>query len=265
MKAGAGSIPTKRGETLLLQPSRAATGGSERRTAERWGNEECWDDGNVKFICHFLKIYFFNVTKGGSEKKKEVAGAEEKHNSPGEVLAEGQRVPPSPAGHGNQGCSSWGMEELGFPSGLTPSHPTAPGIPGEGRSKTWLRCCWGMVWAATAAESLGQLWDKQRLVFAFLWQMPLGCSAHNHTAPMVLVSLSEYFHPKQRMHWCMPPWAQIGAVLCRNSLQGWGKKNRTESKYEAFRGEFCVFPTLESRVFSHWIFAGMCSRPCLLF
>lgn len=38
---GAGSHPTKGSETSLLQPSRGAKGGSERKAAERWGNEEC--------------------------------------------------------------------------------------------------------------------------------------------------------------------------------------------------------------------------------
>ena len=66
------------------------------------------------------------MTKGGSERKKEVAGAEEKHNSPGEVLAEGHRAPMSLAGCGNlrdvpaEGCG--GMEELGLPCVPIPPH-----------------------------------------------------------------------------------------------------------------------------------------------
>lgn len=71
------------------------------------------------------------MTKGGSERKKEVAGAEEKHNSPGEVLAEGQRAPVSLAGCGNlrhvpaEGCG--GMEELGLPYVPTPQLQESPG------------------------------------------------------------------------------------------------------------------------------------------
>ena len=79
------------------------------------------------------------MTKGGSERKKEVAGAEEKQNSPGEVLAKGQRVLASLAGCGNlrdvpaEGCG--GMEELGLPCVPTPSHPTASGSNTLGREE----------------------------------------------------------------------------------------------------------------------------------
>lgn len=75
------------------------------------------------------------MTKGGSERKKEVAGAEEKHNSPGEVLAKGQRVPPSPAGHGNlrdvpaERWRSWG-------SPLDSPHPTPQLQASLGREET---------------------------------------------------------------------------------------------------------------------------------
>lgn len=64
------------------------------------------------------------MIKGGSERKKEVAGAEAKHNFPGEVLAKGQRAPMGPAGYGNmrdvpaRGCG--GMEGLELPCAPTP-------------------------------------------------------------------------------------------------------------------------------------------------
>jgi len=40
-RTGAGRCPTKGSEMILLQPLRGAKQGSERRGAERWGNEEC--------------------------------------------------------------------------------------------------------------------------------------------------------------------------------------------------------------------------------
>lgn len=91
----------------------------EMRSAEMMG---------IKTYLSFSKqifLIFFNVTKGGSERKKEVAGAEAKHNFPGEVLAKGQRAPMGPAGCGNlrdvpaTGCG--GMEELEPPCIPIPS------------------------------------------------------------------------------------------------------------------------------------------------
>lgn len=91
----------------------------EMRSAEMMG---------IKTYLSFSKqifLIFFNVTKGGSERKKEVAGAEAKHNFPGEVLAKGQRAPMGPAGCGSlrdvpaKDCG--GMEALEPPVCL--SHP----------------------------------------------------------------------------------------------------------------------------------------------
>lgn len=65
------------------------------------------------------------MIKGGSERKKAVAGAEAKHNFPREVLARGQRAPMGPAGCGNmrdvpaKGCA--GMEGLELPCAPIPS------------------------------------------------------------------------------------------------------------------------------------------------
>lgn len=59
------------------------------------------------------------MIKGGSERKKEVAGAEAKHNFPREVVPKGHRAPMGPAGCGNlrdvpaKGCG--GMEGLEAP------------------------------------------------------------------------------------------------------------------------------------------------------
>lgn len=80
--------------------------------------------------------------KGGSERKKEVAGAEAEENFPGEVQAKGQRAPMGPAGCGSlrdvpaKGCGV--MEELEPPWAPIPSQSCrSPQITAlrKGRSK----------------------------------------------------------------------------------------------------------------------------------
>lgn len=96
-------------------------------------------------IYHFLKKsfpFFFNVAKGGSERKREVAGAGEKHNSSGEVLTKGQNAPISLAGCGNLRDGEAGASLC--------THPSHSAAPGGGSSKAGLRCCWMRVRAAFA-------------------------------------------------------------------------------------------------------------------
>lgn len=102
----------------------------------------------LSFSKEIFLIFFLNMIKGGSERKKEVAGAESKHNFPGEVLAKGQRAPMGPAGCGNlrdvpaKGCGGmegWKPPRVPIPSQSCRSLQVT--TPGKGRRKTQFRTC----------------------------------------------------------------------------------------------------------------------------
>lgn len=208
---------SERAWVLAVIPPRGANRGSKRRAAERWGNEECWDDGNIKLVCHFLKKYFLRVFF--MWQKVEVKGRRKLLLLRRNITPVGKCWPRSSREPGwmwePEGCPSrglWWDGEAGAPLGTHSIPPCSSRslqtARGGGRSKTWLRCCWVRVW--DAAENLGQPWDKQRLGLAFLWQIPPRCSARNHIAPVVFG-----FSRCQRIS----TWNQERVGACHHELQ----------------------------------------------